>query len=1111
MNPADEIQKLVQGIAALEAQRAILGDTVVDTALASLREKLATLHAISQTEQQRKLVTVLFADISGFTSLSEKLDAEDVSDVMNAMWQKLDSAILSYGGHIDKHLGDGVMALWGAETAREDDPELALRAALEMQRILQDQEYISSLALPSSALHMRIGINTGPVLLGALGTQGEYTAMGDTVNVASRLEHAAPVGGILISYDTYRHVRGAFDVVEREPLAVKGKSERLQTFLVERVRPRTFHSGSRGVEGIETRMVGRNPEMEQLQQAVEDALSGYPLQFLLVTGDVGIGKSRLLHEFQKWSDVHHHDIWVFKARAEQQREYIPFSQVRDLFFDRFKIQESDSQAEARRKLEQGMISMMGPEGLEEAHFIGQLLGLDYASSPYISALGEDTRQVHNRAYDAVMRLFRVLVARGPILFLLEDLHWVDNNSLDLMLSFTKEFVRLPVVLIATARPALFERFPDFSEQVAHFSHLDLKPLSLEDSHVLVQDILRKMPNLPTDLRETVASNADGNPFFIEELIKMMIESGTILKGAQAWRVDAERLRDLRVPPTLTGVLQARIDRLSVPEKIVMHRASVVGRVFWDDAVAHLGEPDALTDRAEVPAALENLLSKELVFGRAQSAFSDAHEYLFKNAILRDVTYEQVLKSQRRLYHRQAADWLIEKSGDRASEYAALIAEHFDRAGENNLSADWYCRAAQAAEEAFASETVINYYTRALALMGESADPARLIQPYDGIGLSLSYLTYSADALQAFHSMLANAEKAGDVHAQLRAMHGYSMVYDFQGDYADVVLTAGKAEKLLQISGLDDPVELAQILLEKARAYYYQGKYPDARQAGSQGLEVALSAAAVADVRVQIARLYNVLGMVFTAEGSFGKAIEFKMQSLERWRAIGNKMYIAAVTSNVGEIYRVMGDYPQAIEYYQQSLELAQQVHDVSQVVVCLNNIGGAYVGLGEYDQAIQSLEQIFALSKEKTFTDAESLAFLAQAYLGQDNLEKALAAAQDAVSLCIAGDEAPFGGNAWRVLGLVAGRLGQPVTVDELAYDAPACYAHSMEINRKTGVPRDQAFTLWDWARCARLHGKMAKAESMWREARSIFERLCLARFTAEMDAEWPEMAANQP
>jgi class 3 adenylate cyclase len=255
-----EREQLEQAITHMESQRATLGDAIVDASITALRDKLAALEPPPSTEQQRKQITVLFADISGFTAMSETMDAEDVNDIMNALWERLDNAIVEYGGRVDKHMGDGVMALWGTETAREDDPEQAIRAALAMQEALasfREERQID--------LAMRIGLNTGPVLLGQVGTTDEYTVMGDTVNLASRLEHAAPIGGILISHDTYRHVRGVFNMRLLDPIQVKGKVEPIQVYVVQQAKPRAFRKGTRGVEGIETRMIGREAELKCLQ------------------------------------------------------------------------------------------------------------------------------------------------------------------------------------------------------------------------------------------------------------------------------------------------------------------------------------------------------------------------------------------------------------------------------------------------------------------------------------------------------------------------------------------------------------------------------------------------------------------------------------------------------------------------------------------------------------------------------------------------------------------------------------------------------------------------------------------------------------------------------
>ncbi len=263
MSNTSEISDLKAAIAALEGQRAILGDAVVDAALGPMRAKLDELDAAEAPEQQRKMATILFADVSGFTALSEMMDAELVAEVMNDLWATVDQAITDHGGHIDKHIGDAVMALWSTKAAREDDPEQAIRAALAMQAAVD--AFCANHAVP---LAIRIGINTGPTLLGEMGTKGEYTAMGDAVNLASRLETAAPVGSVLIGHDTYRQVRGIFDVEPQDPLTVKGKTEPVQTYVIQRAKPRAFRLHTRGVEGVETRMIGRDAELMMMQADV---------------------------------------------------------------------------------------------------------------------------------------------------------------------------------------------------------------------------------------------------------------------------------------------------------------------------------------------------------------------------------------------------------------------------------------------------------------------------------------------------------------------------------------------------------------------------------------------------------------------------------------------------------------------------------------------------------------------------------------------------------------------------------------------------------------------------------------------------------------------------
>src|SRR5512141_310435 len=300
----NEIQSLQQAIAWFESQRERLTDTThIDLALAALREKLLALEADSldaHTRQQRKQVTVLFADVSNFTPMAEMLDPEEVSGVIDGLWSRLDQAILDQGGRIDKHIGDAVMALFGAPTAREDDPERAVRAALQVQNEVESwkQEFVDSgshLQAQALGLRLRIGINTGPALIGTIGTTSEYTAIGDTVNLASRVETSAPAGAILMSHNTYRHVRGIFDVKALEPISVKGKSEPVQVYLVNGIRPRSFRVTTRGVEGIQTRTIGRESELAELQSAFHTTVTETKAHLINIVAEAGTGKSRLLY------------------------------------------------------------------------------------------------------------------------------------------------------------------------------------------------------------------------------------------------------------------------------------------------------------------------------------------------------------------------------------------------------------------------------------------------------------------------------------------------------------------------------------------------------------------------------------------------------------------------------------------------------------------------------------------------------------------------------------------------------------------------------------------------------------------------------------------------
>jgi ABC-type oligopeptide transport system substrate-binding subunit len=546
--------------------------------------------------------------------------------------------------------------------------------------------------------------------------------MGDTVNLASRLEQKAPPGGILISHDTYRHVRGVFDVLAQEPLLVKGRAEAVQTYLVERAKPRPFHKPMRGVEGIETRMVGREAELKHLRDAFHTAMEDRELQVVTVVGEAGVGKSRLLHEFDTWSELLPEQFYYFKGRAAPEMQNLPYGLLRDLVAFRFEIQDSDPAAVVREKLEEGVAVALGEgeDSRRAAHLIGHLAGFRMQESRFLAG-EEDAQALRDRALDHLAGYFKGMASRLPVLILLEDLHWADDSSLDALNLLAPALAHEPATIVGVARPGLFERRPHWGEGQPFHTRLYLQPLSRWDSRRLVGEILQKVAEVPEALRDLIVSGAEGNPFFIEELIKMLVEDGVIVKGEAEWRLEPSLLAEVRVPRTLTGVLQARLDRLPVGERTVLQQASVVGRLFWDRAVERINaSAGEAAEEAEVAQRLSALRGREMVFQRETSAFAGAEEYIFKHSMLREIAYESVLKRVRRVYHGMVADWLMEQGGERREEFVGLIADHLELAGRVAEAAHTLIEAGDRARGLYAHQEAIRAYERALAFLREQA-------------------------------------------------------------------------------------------------------------------------------------------------------------------------------------------------------------------------------------------------------------------------------------------------------------------------------------------------------------------------------------------------------
>ncbi|MBC8449782.1 MAG: tetratricopeptide repeat protein, partial [Chloroflexi bacterium] len=779
---------------------------------------------------------------------------------------------------------------------------------------------------------VRVGINTGLVVVGEVGSdlRVEYTAMGDAVNLAARMEQAAPEGSVLITHDTYRHVRGVFDVLPQEPLLVKGKRDPVQTYIVLQAKPRAFRLGERGLEGIETRMVGRDAQLLTLQGFYEDAIEDAVTHVVTIAGEAGVGKTRLMDEFLQWGELRPETFYYFKGRAASTTQTVPYSPWRDMLSYRFQILESDSAATALQKFRAGMAGVLEPE---KADLVGQMVGFDFSASPAVATLlGSPNFGQLARAY--LVQYVRGLVAQQPLVMLLEDLQWADDSSLDLVAHLAAEVAQAPLLIVGAARPTLFERRPNWGEGQEAYSRLDLKPLSKRATRALVEEILQKLPEVPESVRELVVEGAEGNPYYVEELIKMLIEDGVIVPGEEAWAVQLERLAQVRVPPTLTGILQARLDTLPREEKEVLQRASVVGRLFWDSAVRELaGDTE---DAGEIEPLLDSLREREMVFRREQSSFAGSAEYTFKHSILRDVTYETVLLRVRRRYHAQVAAWLEVHAGERLGEYLGLIGRHYELAGEGEKAADYLRRSADEAFKVSAFRDAQSAFQRALRLLPQTCQAQRAVLLVR-LGQAQIRLSEFAGATGELQAGLALARAAGDRVTETAALCGLGEVAWQQGSFDSASGYLREGLSLARVCG--DVAGQALAAQHLARVAWLQGQYEGAMRSAEESRALYEQAGD----RQGVIAAQNELGITAVHQERFDEARRFFAANLVQAREMGDRRAEAQALNNLGQVAFEQGEYEQALTYYKQALAIMEEVGDRWAVGLMLSNLGLACV------------------------------------------------------------------------------------------------------------------------------------------------------------------------
>ena len=646
---------------------------------------------------------------------------------------------------------------------------------------------------------------------------------------------------------------------------------------------------------------------------------------------------------------------MLQGRANPLTPNQPYGLLRDIVARRLQIGESDDIDAARLKIESGIAPLLAPkDGADmaqaQAHLLGHLIGIDFGESRHVRGIREDPRQIRNRAFHAAAQMFRHVAvqadanARIPVVLQIEDLHWADEGSLDFLEHLCDVNRDVPMLMLCLSRPALFERRPDWGSRVEAHQRIVLGPLGTSDMDVLGDELLRKIEPRPAELRALIVARAEGNPFYMEELVKMLIDQGAIDTTGVPWALHPEKVQAAQIPQTLTGVLQARLDGLPKPERLALQQASVIGPVFWDRTLA------ALSPRA--PDSLPALVRRELTLPKQDAALDDVREYAFSHQILHHVTYGTLLKRTRRSLHARVAAWLAGLQGARANDFLASTAEHFDLADDSAHACEYFTRAAEHARTRFAHDVALRDVARAMALLDRDTGPESsevldlrwrllVVREYT-LGLQ-GKREQQRIALEAMESV---ADALDDDRRRALAARRRSLLGMRTSDYAMQESAARRAMVLAERAGDVESRLEAQRLV--ADALGVQGQFAAGEALAKQGLA---EARALGMRRVEGVFL-NALSLIAGMQDDQVTGLAMDLQDLPIWRELGDSHGEAVALSNVGADWLWFGELARARPYLEDALKLSRAIGATALECGPLGNLSQLSLHQGDAGKAV---------------------------------------------------------------------------------------------------------------------------------------------------------------
>ena len=945
-----------------------------------------TYQPKNHTMGERKNITVVFADISGFTSMAEMRDPEEVSAIVNTCHTMLGNIVYKYDGVVDKIIGDGLMALFGI-SSRENDPERAILASVEMQQGMKDLSKKLEEKMDVS-IGLSIGINTGMVFIGNIGNSLhlDYTVMGDVVNTASRLEGNAESGEILVTQQTYQRTHHCIDFKELEPVRVKGKKQPINVYKV--IRKKEKISRERGIVGLNSPLIGRNEEYAIGKQHVDQLIAGKG-GTLLITGEAGIGKSRLTDELKEYAKSQ--DIVCLESRGVFHSRLTNYGIFMDLLKNYFEIKSSDDEIEIRDKIEKKQfIENVGSNIISN---INSLL------SPNLRDEGLNSDLIESEKKLMIFNALKILLAAGsqhkPIVLVLDDIHWVDELSIELLLFLINSLSQYRILFVCIYRPPREDEddtrhLQKLENELSHsratasieYIKIALTTLSSSDSQKLLESILA-FEDLPPELKKIILDKASGNPLYLEEVVRTIIDDKSIEYRDGRW-VLVKEVENIRISGTIQDIIISRIDKLEEETKNVLQCASVIGRSFEYNILSSLLTEDMTSNMPQLSQAAVSQkmleIQESISVPQNRNYFLDQHldelekmdfiyrekntehTFRFKHILIQDMVYDMLLIERRKKLHEIVGRYIEKFNSHSLEDLYEILAYHYCNSNNAKLAVFYLTKSGDKNRKSIlgSAESAIRYFNNALDTLNISSlipyDRATNEQSiFDGMGEVFKDLGEYEKALSSFETMLHATEQTKDFRMRSEALRQIANI-NAQIDNWESALDA--YEKSLSIvKDLGDLPRIGFVYNGIGYGYFERGNHNQAEKYFQEALRIGKQC----DDKRLIGDASNGLGTIASIRYEFDQAIQNYLISLQNYREIGDNHYEAQTCQNIGITHFKKNELEIADGYYEESLRISEKCGYNRLMVYTFLNRAEIYLCKSELDISIDFCDKAFQI------------------------------------------------------------------------------------------------------------------------------------------------------